>query len=272
MEPGRVGRQGTMTRDETIRRYLLGQATEAEAEAQEALYFDDPAWLANVRAAEADLLDAYARGTLDADGRTLVEQRYAESPVLAERLAFARALAKAVGHGGRPRARARGSSLAIAASTLLAVATTGLLVDRARLTRRADDLSADARSQRARGDALENALQRERVPRATAPALAVDLGPLLRDDGAAASFAATAADVELRLRADAGRYQRFSVAIDGTDGVAVWAGAGRRDGDVVAARVPGSLLPPGRYAVALLGVGLAPEPEVLHHYAMRVTP
>jgi hypothetical protein len=262
----------TMSENETIRRYLLGQATEAEAEELEAAYFDDPAALADVRAVEAELLDAYARGGLDPGLRALVEGRYGESPALAERLAFARALPKALERGGGPRRRAWGPSLAIAASTLLALATTGLLVDRARLTRRADDLSADARNQRLRGDALESALQQQRAPRATAPPLAVELAPLLRGDGAAASFAATAAEVELRLRADAGRYPRFSVAIDGPDGVAVWAGAGRREGGTVVARVPGALLTPRRYDVALSGVGLGPEPEVLHRYALRVTP
>ena len=257
-----------MTSDETIRRYLLGLGSEDEAEALEARYFEDPEELANVRAVESELLDAYARGALDPSERALVEQRYAETPVLAERLALARALPRVLA-SGRPRTRAWGAPLAIAASALLALATTGLLVDRARLTRRADALAADASSARARGDALSAELA-ERAARPPLPPVAVALEPLLRDAGADASVTATAGEVELRLRADAGRYPRFSVAIDGPDGVAVWAGAGVRDGGVVVARVPGPLLPPGRYAVALSGVGLEPAPEVLHRYALRV--
>jgi hypothetical protein len=260
-----------MTSEETIRRYLLGLGSEDEAEALEARYFEDPDALAHVRAVESELLDAYARGSLDPSLQALVERRYAETPALAERLALAQALGRALASGGRPRARAWAPPLAIAASTLLAVATTGLLVDRARLTRRADALAADARSARARGDALSAELA-ARSASEPAPPVRVALDPLLRDAAADASVAATAGEVELRLRADAGRYPRFSVTIDGPDAVAAWAGAGRRDGGVVVARVPGPLLPPGRYAVALAGVGLGPGPEVLHRYALRVTP
>jgi hypothetical protein len=257
-----------MTSDETIRRYLLGLGSEDEAEALEARYFEDPEALAHVRAVESDLLDACARGALEPPLRALVEQRYRETPALAQRLELARALPRALGSGGRPRGRAWGPSLAIAASTLLALATTGLLVDRARITRRADTLAADANAARARVEALSGELAERAVP----PPVPVALDPLLRDAGTEASVTTTAGEVELRLRADAGRYPRFSVAIDGPDGVAVWAGAGRREGDVVLARVPGPLLAPGRYAVALSGVGLGPGPEVLHRYAVRVTP
>jgi hypothetical protein len=260
-----------MTSDETIRRYLLGLGSEDEAEALEALYFEDPEALAQVRAVESELLDAYARGTLDPALRAPVEQRYGETPALATRLAVARALPRALAAGGRPRARGRRSPVALAAAALLALATTGLLVDRARLTRRADDLAAEARGQRLRGEALATELAARTAPDAPPP-VPVALEPLLRDAGAGASVAATAGAVELRLRADAGRYPRFSVAIDGPDGVAAWAGPGRRDGDVVFASVPGRLLPPGRYAIALTGVGLGPEPEFLHRYALRVTP
>jgi anti-sigma factor RsiW len=259
-----------MTSDETIRRYLLGPGSEDEAEALEALYFDDPEALANVRAVESELLDAYARGTLDPSLRAQVEQRYAETPALAERLALARALPRALGSGGRPRARAWSAPLAIAASTLLALATAGLLVDRARLTRRADALAADATAARARANALSAELATRAAPEVARP-VPITLDPLLRDAGADTSVAATTGTLELRLRADAGRYPRFSVAIDGPDGVAVWAGPGRRDGAVVVARVAGGLLPPGRYAVAISGVGLGPGPEVLHRYALRVT-
>jgi hypothetical protein len=259
-----------MTSDETIRRYLLGLGSEDEAEALEARYFEDPDALANVRAVESELLDAYVRGALDPSVRALVEQRYAETPVLAERLAFARALAGALRSGGRPRTRAWAPPLAIAASTLLALATTGLLVDRARLTRRADTLAAEANAARAHADALSGELA-GRAARPPLPPVAVALEPLLRDAGTDASVATTAGEVELRLRADAGRYPRFSVAIDGPDGVAVWAGPGVRDGGIVVARVPGALLMPDRYAIALSGVGLGPGPEVLHRYALRVT-
>ena len=258
-----------MTSDEAVRRYLLGQSPDDEAEALEARYFEDPEELENVRAVEAELLDAYVRGTLDPSERALVEHRYAETPALQERVAFARALSRAI-PVGRARARAFRPLLATAASTLLALAVTGLLVDRARLTRRADALAADVQAARARGDALSA----ERASRAVLepiPSVAVALDPLLRDAGTDASVATTAAEIELRLRADAGRYPRFSVAIDGEDGVAVWAGPGRRDGDVVVAGVPGHLLPPGRYAVTLSGVGLGSGPEVLHRYVVRVT-
>jgi len=94
----------------------------------------------------------------------------------------------------------------------------------------------------------------------------------LRGDPALQERVAFARALSRAIPGGRARARRFSVAIDGPDGVAVWAGPGRRDGDIVVAGVPGQLLPPGRYAVELSGVGLGSGPEVLHRYAVRVTP
>jgi hypothetical protein len=82
-------------RDEerAARRYLLGEGAEPDRVAFEDRFFEDNELFERLLAAEDDLVDAYARGTLSDDERAKLERGLLATPAGAERLAFARALA-----------------------------------------------------------------------------------------------------------------------------------------------------------------------------------
>jgi hypothetical protein len=120
--------------DDLLRRYLLGELAEDERERLQAAYFDDDALFARLLAAEDDLIDAYARGTLTGARRRRFEQRFGQAPDHRRRLGFARALRHAVAPrparaagpppsrpaGGRARWRLSQPWTAVAAAVLFA--------------------------------------------------------------------------------------------------------------------------------------------------------
>lgn len=76
----------------TARRYLLGELTDAEQEAFEQGYFDDPQRFEEVAGEESVLIDEYVRGRLAADVRVRFESSYMSRPDRRARVAFAEAL------------------------------------------------------------------------------------------------------------------------------------------------------------------------------------
>jgi hypothetical protein len=76
-----------------LRALVLGELSEAEAEALEDIVFSDEASMDALVCAEDDALDAWARGELAAAARASFEARLACSSAGRERLATARALA-----------------------------------------------------------------------------------------------------------------------------------------------------------------------------------
>ena len=78
--------------DATLRRYLLGELPESEAESLEEAYFADAEALALVREAEDDLLDDYAAARLGPGESQAFERRRLVTPPQRERLRAARAL------------------------------------------------------------------------------------------------------------------------------------------------------------------------------------
>ncbi|HET8647449.1 MAG TPA: hypothetical protein VFO85_18265, partial [Vicinamibacteria bacterium] len=111
-----------------IRRYLLGQLPEGQAELVEEGYLASPEVFQRVRGVEDDLLDDYAAGRLTAEDRAAFEARYLAAPALRQRVEAARALR---GRGqGRSAARAAASrswlAPGLAAAVLLAFATGGV--------------------------------------------------------------------------------------------------------------------------------------------------
>lgn len=91
--------------DETlIRRYLLGDLPESEANSLEQQYFTDSEAFDQVWAVENDLVDDYVAGRLAAGDRGRFERRYLASPRHRERVATARALRAAGAASPRPRA------------------------------------------------------------------------------------------------------------------------------------------------------------------------
>jgi hypothetical protein len=290
---------------EGIRRYLLHDCPEDEAFAFEERYFGDPQRLDEIQDVEAELLDEYVRGRLAETDRLLLERHYLDSPARRERVAFARALAAVIDadrekHGSRPRTvpvrRQSWSAYAlpIAVSVLLAVLTLGLLAERARLRGELDGLAAETERLRAsarqaaeqltaeqrRSEALAATIERLRAAAPSAgsvPGLfVVLLSPLLRDasEPDALTWPTSAAEIELRLGGDLGRYAGYRVAIDKEGADAVWVGDGRRialpHGEGVAVRLPAARLPPGRYVVTLRGASRDGARDDLHRYSFVV--
>ena len=79
--------------DQRLKRYLLGELSEVEANALEQEYFADPQIFDQVVQAECDLVDQYARGQLSRETRERFEQSYLAHPSRRERTRFAEALA-----------------------------------------------------------------------------------------------------------------------------------------------------------------------------------
>jgi len=110
---------------EIIRRYLLGEATEAEAESIERSYLGREETLETVLAAEEDLIEDYLDGRLEPGRRRRFERHFLASPLHRRRVAIARALR------GRAIARSRWRAVlplaAIAAAIAIAVLGSWLL-------------------------------------------------------------------------------------------------------------------------------------------------
>jgi hypothetical protein len=99
------GKEGVLTQpsDDQLRRYVLRQLPDAEAEAIEAAYFDDSALAARVDDADDDLARAYVDGTLEPADRAAFE-RSLDVPGRAARVAFIGGITAAA-------AQSRGSAL-----------------------------------------------------------------------------------------------------------------------------------------------------------------
>jgi hypothetical protein len=91
---------------DTLRRYLLGEMSESEAEAFEEEHFDDPEVLAHVRRAEDDLLDDFVAGRLSRRDRRSFERHHLATPGQRERLVAASALRLMTLDARAPRERA----------------------------------------------------------------------------------------------------------------------------------------------------------------------
>lgn len=91
--------------DRELTRYLLGQIAGEDADRLDelAIVDDDIAW--RVRAVENDLVDAYVRGTLDADSHRHFETHYLASPKRRAKVRFAERFVRAVDAIGPPTER-----------------------------------------------------------------------------------------------------------------------------------------------------------------------
>jgi hypothetical protein len=274
-----------MTRDvddDGLRGYLLGRMPEAEAEALEEAYFEDPEVLARVRAAEDDLLDDYAAGRLAPDERAAFEGRYQASPPLRRRVLAARALHRAasasdVGGAGRRPLRWQ-IPVGLAAALLIA-----LLV--ARMGPWVKQEEARVSPPPTTASPAPSAIPSPATPSTTAPTTAaarlvlalsavrvrgLETAPELR-------IPAGAAIVVLELEGSPAlqppRTGRLEVTIETVEGMRVWKGAaapraaGGRSSMLASVELSGEALPPGDYIATL---AMVRPSETLHRYYFRV--
>jgi hypothetical protein len=99
-----------VNRDQLIA-YLLHQIPEHEREAFSERWFTDAELCEELRMAEADLLDTYARGKASGEQRALIERWLLGSSTQEQKLDFARALAAALPQGSSKGADARREAL-----------------------------------------------------------------------------------------------------------------------------------------------------------------
>ena len=130
--------------DPTLLRYLVGRASEEEAERLDELSVVDEGFAERLRAVEHDLVDAYANGELTGDVLEGFRSQYLRSPAGLARVEFAQALrgyrrASAADQPSRPSAPASVWSIPrwqLAAAVLVLVASGYLLTENLRLRRR----------------------------------------------------------------------------------------------------------------------------------------
>ena len=83
-------------KEDLVRRYLLGELSEAEQTALEDEYFINPSEYDRLCKAEDELLDRYARGSLSEADRERFERSYLTNPGRRRHVMFAKALAQVV--------------------------------------------------------------------------------------------------------------------------------------------------------------------------------
>ena len=248
-----------------MRRYLLGLLPEPEQVVLEDRFFEDGELLGEMRAVEQDLVDAYVRGQLAPDERSVFESHYLSMPRHAERVAFTRdllALANAepslkVTESREPFWRSWrsfiqipqfGISAALAMFAILLVSGLLLFRERARWRQELAKSQAEQAAQKEKLSALEQEIAKGR---ADAAQLAAELERLRRQStgptepaapAAIYSFllltttrnqveqqtlrlAPNAAQVRLQMKIRAGAYKSYRVRIDPVDGGAIWESA-----------------------------------------------
>jgi hypothetical protein len=266
--------------EKAIARYLLGQVSEAEAEHLDELSVTDDGFVARLRDVENDLVDAYARGSLDAETRRRFELVYLRSPRRAQKLAFARNLRRATAAAHEPSKLSAWSSRIMALAAAAVVFVGGVwLFERTQLQRQrpiAETSVPQVASTQAPPVAPE--------PATIGPVAAV-VAPLLilaPQTRAASSTiptldlpaAATEAAFSLKLEVpDHATYQ--AVLKDPATNTVIWrsgwmAATGTGDQARLAITLPSDLLHPQHYTFDVSGRAATGTPEVLASYAFEV--
>jgi hypothetical protein len=286
--------------DDQLIRYLLGVLPDAKTERldEQSLIDDDCA--DRLKLAEDDLIDAYVSGTLTGELRERFESSYLASPRRREKVAFARRFLAAVDRTGSPlhavapapvvsaRSRAWPFRLALAAAGVLAVTSTVLLTNDARLRRdlgQAEHETADARS---RVDTLTGRLHD--APKADlaahtrsdaqAPAIGggvtLVLLPQTRGVGPVPIVAIEPAAVSVTLDLQAADLKSGAYAASLRDPATnriVWRGAADRAArlpGVVSVRLPAALLHAQHYVIELSASHGGAAAAFVNSYAFEV--
>jgi len=166
--------------EQNIRQYLLGELSEQEQVEIEDRAFEDQRVLEQILAVEQDLIDDYVSGDIPEEQRQEFQQHFLASAERKKKIAFAKALAAVVNQNPAPvidRATAPSwrTKLAAffarpvtaysfaAASLLLLIVGSWLVVDRIRLRSEIAQLRTAQESQTAQNRQLEKDLANERL-------------------------------------------------------------------------------------------------------------
>ena len=277
-----------MTRfaDATLRRYVLGAATDEECAQIEQEYFDDADALERLSAVENDLIDDYVSGQLAASELEAFERRYLASPRHRMRVAVARAI-KAAAPSARtePRRRAWAAALeAVRGWPLLGqvgVAIAALLIVGAglwwiRSAQTPTSMVATGPAPRPAPPAGSPGVPRPQAPAARG-VVALALSPInVRSAAGTASITIPEGTdiVVLRLQGDAGdRDLSGRVVVRAVGGTEAWRGVARPEPGsppVSRAEVPAARLSVNDYTVELLQTDRGGRDVERYRYFFRV--
>jgi hypothetical protein len=251
----------------TIRRYLLGELSEAEALSLEERYFADPEAFEQVWAVENELVDDYVAGRLGAEERDQFERHYLSSPRHRERVAAAKAL-----RGAPPRRSQRLAWWAVAAVLPLLVGVLWLLKERPPDRPRVVEASPTPTP-------LPSAVTptASPTPIVRSPVVvAFALSPILLRGGKEQPRLRVpngTDEVVLHLGGEPSVASRLRFVLRAVDGGVVSSGRAEpgprgQPGQVASARIPAARLPPGDYILILSAAG---DDEPLNQYFFRIT-
>jgi hypothetical protein len=243
--------------DTALREYLLGTSSEETAERIEARVLEDGDLFAALEAAEDDLFDAYARGTLSPQDRSRFLERFGHR---ADRLRFAEAFGRQTAAARRPPA-ARRPWIPLAAAAALVLAA-GIAYTR--LEAPAPDSTPPPQAHQVQPSTPSSSNPLPAPPAAPSGpfAVALTLGTSRSADSTTAiTVPAGTAVVQVNVRLDpADRFDRYAMELRGAGDRAVWNGgdltATATSGTLtVSARIPAEALPAGSYELVVRGGG-----------------
>jgi hypothetical protein len=243
-----------------VRRYLLGELPEEEAQRLEEEYFADDARFGELLAAEDDLIEQYLREGLDSADRARFESRFLATARGRQKVA----LASVLQHPQQPRRVAWGGILAAAAAVIVVI--TGAMVYRelGTLQRRIEQLERER-------TALRNEIANR--PAAPLPIFAIILSAGERRSGQASTLVLPRdpAIVETRmLLGPNDRAANYTATLQTVEGRSLWSASSLQpratDGrQMVVASIPSSALAPGTYVISL-----SVEGQTVEDYALTV--
>jgi hypothetical protein len=289
---------------DAARRYLLGQATEAEREALERRFFEDEAQAEEVEIFENELVDDYVTGRLPPDERGRFEKVYLSSPERAAKVSFARALDRRLSPPVMSRDRSFTVSwLLAAAAAFLALAggylafqaadarreVSRLLAERGAAQQRERDLRRQLESERGRDeklrlelsqvqaekDRLATSLTTREKPHPGLVSFALVAG-LVRDAGSSQqvfTIPPGARQARLSMSLPAGDYASYRAVIRTPEGKGIWKGDASQSedrGKTLSVTVPAHFLSRGDYILSLTGLTASGRPEPAADYSFRV--
>jgi hypothetical protein len=261
-----------MAEGSLLRRYLLGDLADPEAEVLEQQYFADPEALDRVWEAESELVDDYVRGRLPATERQRFEAHYLASPRHRERVAAARVLwAAASPRPVRKAARSWVLPASLAAALVLAAGLTWWL------------RQPPPRPAVVEGPApapvvvpTEPPSPQAATPREMSPVVATfTLSAILVRGGEQPTVRIPPGtdEVVLHLKGEPVEAGRLTFAVRTVEGASIAAGPAHRAASapssprIASVRLPASRLPAGDYILALSAAG---DAEPLQQYFFRV--
>jgi anti-sigma factor RsiW len=294
-------------RDDEIIRYLLGELPDDDAERLDEQSVVDDDFAARLRAAEDDLIDAYASGQLSGDRLKRFEAFYLASPHRRDRVAFARRFLPAIDDDARARQqrvpvpRRAGSELpasaswvrrwGLAAAAVIFLAFGALLISDARLRGSLREASQRATAADARVATLADQLAAARQATAAAEAslarahatvstsvVALVLLPQTRGVGTIPiiDVAPDATTVDLALAIEGAARGPYDAALkDPAGNQVVWRGGPfaaeeAQPAPLVSVALPAHLLKSQHYVVDLFAAGAGRGRDFAGSYAFEV--